>query len=219
MSIRASGSSYQLKRNAFVPRYEPWTETVAKLRASEIVSDGAWDRVYPWQHAEESPVCWTPVAVARRAAELLTETVTKPVLDVGSGVGKFCVVAALTTPGVFVGVECHRDLVEVARSTARRAGATHASFVCGRMEDVDWADFGGFYFFNPLEVDWLASSGEQARQRQRMVSWIEQRLALMAAGTRVVTYHGFGGTMPGGYRLVRREPIGSDAIECWDRVS
>jgi len=39
----------------------------------------------------------------------------------------------------------------------------------------------------------------------------------MRAGTRVVTYHGFGGKLPAGYALASREPAGGDALELWIR--
>ena len=43
---------------------------------------------------------WTPVHVARRAAQFLVTGPETRVLDVGSGPGKFCLVGALATQGI-----------------------------------------------------------------------------------------------------------------------
>jgi hypothetical protein len=201
------------------PRIGRWSATVARLRRSLDVTDEEWDRVYPWQVADLSSVFWTPVAVARRAAQLLSEASAAPVLDVGAGVGKFCVIGALTTSGTFVGAEKYGDLLEVARSTARRASAVRVQFIHSRVEDVDWTQFGGFYFFNPfMELGGGDPGRAHARRCERLVLMAEERLTLMGAGTRVVTYHGFGGNMPASYELVLREPSGTDVLECWERA-
>jgi len=42
-----------------------------------------------------------------------------------------------------------------------------------------------------------------------------RRLSIATQGTRVVTYHGFGGHMPRGFRLASREKAGSDELELW----
>jgi SAM-dependent methyltransferase len=201
-----------------------WLSAVRRLRRARAVSDADWDRVYPWHYRELSSVHWTPVSVARRAARLLSTGPNTRILDVGAGVGKFCVVAALTAPGIFVGVERRGAMVDVARSIAHRAHVSGPRFVHGRVEQLDWAHFQGFYLFNPFaEFQWSDDRGAgypeaEWGEYERLVALVEQRLAETRAGTRVVTYHGFGGRMPGCFRLVLREPHGSDALECWERA-
>jgi len=43
----------------------------------------------------------------------------------------------------------------------------------------------------------------------------EQLLGRARVGTRVVTYHGFGGVMPDSYRLALRERCYSGLLELW----
>jgi SAM-dependent methyltransferase len=126
-----------------------WLTTVRKLRHSISVRDCDWDLGYPRRYAELSPIHWTPITVTRRAAGLLSRGSSSRILDVGSGVGKFCMIAALTTPGVFVGVERCGEMVDVASEVARRARVATARFIHARAEDIDWSNFDGFYFFNP----------------------------------------------------------------------
>jgi hypothetical protein len=44
---------------------------------------------------------------------------------------------------------------------------------------------------------------------------IEQRLAATPPGTRVVTFHGFGGQLPASFARIAREPVGDGALELW----
>jgi predicted RNA methylase len=160
----------------------------------------------------------------RRAAALLSRGSASRILDVGSGVGKFCTVAALTTPGAFIGIERQGELVDVARETAHRARAAKARFIHARIEDIDWTNFDGFYLFNPFaELGWKrvrAAQGADADRAEydRAVSFTEESLFRARSGARVVTYHGFGGEMPSSFRLLVREPYGTDFLECWQKA-
>jgi hypothetical protein len=86
---------------------EDASEPVAGRTSADacLTSDLAFDALYERRIRELSPQHWTPVRIARRAAELLTLSGAKRILDVGSGVGKFCIVGALTTEAQFVGIE------------------------------------------------------------------------------------------------------------------
>jgi hypothetical protein len=73
---------------------------------------------------------------------------------------------------------------------------------------LDWDKFDGIYFFNPF---W-GGMPEQISIRRA-----EMKLEETLPGTRVVTYHGFGGDMPADYRRLAREPAGTDHLELWQR--
>lgn len=47
---------------------------------------------------------------------------------------------------------------------------------------------------------------------------VRRRLADARIGTRVVTYHGFGGAAPAGYDLLSEEAFGSDRVELWQKT-
>jgi SAM-dependent methyltransferase len=160
--------------------------------------------------------------VARRAAALLADGGSPRILDVGSGVGKFCIAGALTTEASFVGVEQRGDLVEAARDAASRCGAQRASFVHGDVFDVDFAEFDGLYLFNPfLElIEPLQFPIDDAvpmspARHAENVSATHSRLAEARPGTRVVTYGGFGGEMPGGFTRLLEEDCYRDLLTFW----
>jgi len=193
-----------------------------RLRGGLPLDDHEFDRLYPdWVRAL-SEVHWTPVSVARRAAELLVTHPGTRVLDMGSGVGKFCLVGALTTAGVFYGIEQRFHFVRVARATALTLGLKSARFLHGNLLALDWSGFHAFYLFNPFAEN-LASvmAGIDATVDLSIdlfhayVRFVRQQLHQAGRGTRVVTYHGFGGEMPPSYRLELEEESGTERLELW----
>lgn len=190
------------------------------IRGNRDEADELLDALYPDPFRLFRGQHTTPVDVATRAAAWLAGAPGARVLDVGAGAGRFCVVGALTTGATFVGVEQRRRLVDAARDVAARLGATRAEFVRGDIREVDWARFGGFYLFNPFAENYLPRDeridDEVAHAAARLVAdidFVEARLHAAPAGTRVVTWHGFGGLLEG-YRCARREMLRRTVMEC-----
>jgi SAM-dependent methyltransferase len=202
----------------------PENSRPAVVMCSQDQSDDAlFDAVYPEGIRLVSRRFWTPVAVARRAAEFLRGAGARRVLDVGAGVGKFVLAAASTMPKLeFVGVEQRAHLVEVARSARRRLRVSNAHFRVAEATAMSWDGFDAFYFFNPLaenlfdEENWLDDRVELTKERfAREVLRVECALRRAPLGTLVVTYHGSSGRIPGCYELQACEPAGSDRLRLW----
>jgi SAM-dependent methyltransferase len=185
------------------------------------VSDAELDQVFPEELRERSHLHWTPVAIAIRAAELLAPTPSLRVLDVGAGVGKVCLVGALVTGAMWWGIEQDPALVAAANHAAWALDIDRRTrFVHGDGSRLAWDEFDAFYFYNPFSTLMLAPHASpfvRYATIQNTLRRVEQRLASMREGTRVVTYYGFGGKLPPGYALISREPAGGDALELWIR--
>jgi predicted RNA methylase len=195
-----------------------------RLRVGEEVSDGDFDTVYPDAVRSVSFHHWTPVAIARRAAQLLTENGASNVLDVGAGPGKFCIVGALTTSANFMGIEQRQNLVAAADVAVRRFGAARATVVRANIATFDCRAFNGFYFYNPFQEQIeddpcpIDRTVERSRTLYNMyVAAATASLIRAPAGTAVVTYHGFGGAMPPHYRRVRSEGTTAAPLVLWVR--
>lgn len=172
-------------------------------------ADQEFDELIPPDLRHLSQVHWTPVAVAIRAATLLSPAPAMRILDVGAGVGKLCAVGALSSPSVWCGVEQDEGLVQAARRLARilRVG-DNTMFVHGDAFSLDWANFDALYFYNPFELEVEPADPRQYEHEYRVrVARAEDRLAALPEGMRVVTLHGFGGVMPASYRLAYQERI------------
>jgi predicted RNA methylase len=215
----------QSKMSPDEKRSERVKRLVADLRDGRKVTDFRFDQVYPPTIRKLSETHWTPIEVILRAAELLVTNDGSRVLDVGSGCGKFCTVGALSGRGNFIGIEQRPHLAEVARKIAEELGASRASFLLGNMVDLDWSSFDAFYLFNPfyenkmrsIRIDDTVSLNQD--KFSRYVETVRAKLKVARSGTRVATYHGFGGDMPLGYHLIRKEPIASSVLELWVKLN
>jgi len=185
--------------------------------------DEAFDERLPTALQMKSSIHFTPVDVARHAARLLAPSPGMTVLDVGAGAGKFCLVAArAVADSKFVGVERRGHLVRLANQLASELGLANAQFIHGDAVDLDWSTFDGFYLYNPFAEHLLEKAFMLDREIELdpssfegYVDAVRERLAAARVGTRLVTYHGFGGAPPSGYELVVTEVIGSDRVELW----
>lgn len=184
--------------------------------------DDFFDHQLPRRMQVKSSMHFTPVAVARCAARLLAPRPGMRVLDVGSGPGKFCIVAAREVPGAtFVGVEIRPHLVHMARKLASRVGVQNATFVHANAMDVDWAAYDAFYFYNPFAEqlhDGIVLDRSLSFEPSKFLEYVmgaRQRLSTAAIGTRVVTYHSFGAPAPHGYDFVESHALGTDHLELW----
>jgi hypothetical protein len=186
------------------------------------IDDEVFDRIYPAPIRAISRRFWTPVKVAVRALELLDPSPSTRVLDVGAGVGKFCVVGALATAATFVGVEHRQGLIDIGRRTLQRLDVRRASMMLGVLEMAPWNDFDAFYLFNPFEenlnepAECIDSSIPLSQERYcRDVRLFETVLKRARVGTRVAIYQGFGGRVPGSYRLCADETIDDRSLQLW----
>lgn len=149
---------------------------------------------------------WTPLLVARKAADFLAAEKGSRILDIGSGIGKFCLAAAYYKPDCFfVGVEQREDLVQYAEAAKQATGLKNVSFIHGNITGVDFGLYDHFYFYNSfyenLTVaekidDRVSYSIELYNQYSRVLyKQLEQR----PPGTRIATYHGMTDILPPGY--------------------
>jgi SAM-dependent methyltransferase len=185
--------------------------------------DAAFDRLYSAPIRARSAQFWTPVAVALRAAQLFARQNVVKVLDVGSGVGKFCLSAACVCPNIeFTGIEQRPYLVDAARVAGVRLGVDNAQFFTGDATTASWFGFEGLYLYNPFaenlysDHDPLDHTVELSQRR--LFADIQRVLAALVAapvGMCLVTYNGFGGPVPATYDLAHAERTGIDWLRLW----
>ena len=188
-----------------------------------MIDDIAFDALYPPLIRRLSPTHWTPVAVARRAAQLFRDGGARRILDVGSGAGKFVLTAAHAAPDLFfVGIEQRRHLIEAARHVRSALGIANARFFHGDVTRTTWSSFDGIYFFNPFgenllaEHDRIDSAVELSQTRfDDDVLRSERGLAAARVGTAVVTYNGCGGNVPSSYKLAHKEVVEGASLRLW----
>ncbi|MEB2782649.1 class I SAM-dependent methyltransferase [Algoriphagus sp. C2-6-M1] len=183
--------------------------------------DEEFDALYPVKIKKLSGTHWTPVDVARKAIAFLDQEGGRTVLDLGSGAGKFCLVAAANSKAILTGVEQRENLVRLSRKLAVKYQLQHVDFIHGDLKNLDFRRYDAFYFFNAFEEninlkDKLDKEGSiNFEQYHRYIKLIREKFEEAAAGTRIVTYCGDAAEIPESYLLVKSSNKGK--LKFWEK--
>jgi len=172
-------------------------------------SDNLFHHLYPAHIQELAGRHWTPLNVARKAANFLAAERGVRILDIGSGVGKFCLSAAYYKPAAFYyGVEQRKDLVCHAEAALEMLRFENVFFTHGNFTQLELKHYDHFYFYNSFYEN-LAStdkidnsidySGELYNYYNR---YLYKQLEQMPSGTRLATFHSLEDEVPLNYHIV-----------------
>jgi hypothetical protein len=196
---------------------------IARLRIGIPPPDAVFDGLLSQEARALSPLYWTPLDVALRVARWFDEFGIRTVVDIGSGVGKFCIATALASRCRCIGLEQRPWLVTVARNLAARLDCgDRVQFIEGDFRSLGVPVADAYYLFNPFEEN-LFGVGERIDDEvelgeERLATDLAAlRLHLLGApfGTYLVTYNGFGGRVPASYRPLRVEREFSSVLRLW----
>ncbi|MEO6524332.1 MAG: methyltransferase domain-containing protein [Mucilaginibacter sp.] len=190
------------------------TEKKEKRLVDELLNpslfryDTAFDHLYPEHIQELSAMHWTPVDIAKKAGDFLSIPNTQ-VLDIGSGVGKFCLTAGFFHPEtVFYGIEQREELYTFAEIAKQEIDLPNVHFIHGNLTELDFSSFDHFYFYNAFyeniepdsRIDYSVRTSFELYDRYSR--FVYQMLEKKPPETRLVTFHAEGTQIPLGYRLV-----------------
>ena len=155
---------------------------------------------------------WTPLAVARKAVNFLAAEKNARILDIGSGVGKFCLSAAYYKPDAFYfGVEQRKSLIDHAETARNILGLNNVSFIHGNFTQLNFNDYDHFYFYNAFYEN-LAGTFKidetieySAQLFNYYNSYLFRLLEQRPAGTRLATFHSLEEEVPSCYYEVGSE--------------
>ncbi len=178
-------------------------------------TDEEFDSQYPLKTRKVSGTHWTPVDIAKKAISFLRDQGCTSVLDLGSGAGKFCLVAAAVCPDIQVtGVDQRRNLIQNSRKISERSGLKNLTFIQGDLNQLDFRPYDGFYFFNSFEEninpkDALDSEqGLDLFQYQMNIELLKTKFDQLPKGTCIVTYCGDTLEVPDTYELFQTQNKG-----------
>jgi SAM-dependent methyltransferase len=209
------------------PSQYPSASAIASaLRADQQVSDRAFDALLPPTSRANSQCYWTPVSVAIAAARWIEANGASRVLDIGSGVGKFCTIGAHVSQLEYVGVERRAHLVDIAVDLASALGVSHrTTFVAGGLDAIELREFDALYLYNPFlegllaRRSWLDDTVELTPDMSTNdIARIEDALATLDVGTQLVTYHGYGGRVPDSFYLRHSWSLRGGMLRCWQQT-
>lgn len=169
-------------------------------------NDLAFDRLYPPAMQLLAKVHFTPLDVAQEAAAFLAAENNRVILDVGSGVGKFCLAAAFYQPHcTFVGVEHRANLAAFAEAARRQLALQNVRFQNKDFTELDFTGFDHFYIYNPFyeNLDEIRKIDSAVQHSSSLFNYYNRQLFKnlnsKPVGTRVATFHSLENEMPPSY--------------------
>jgi tRNA G46 methylase TrmB len=93
-------------------------------------SDTEFNALYPLSIQALAKCHWTPLSIAQKVATFLAGEGNVRILDIGSGVGKFCLAAAFHTPNaLYYGVEQRKSLIDLAEASRKSLQLENVQFI------------------------------------------------------------------------------------------
>jgi len=207
---------YPEKRNTPLPDNRNFTE-------NWFGSDLQFNQLYPSSIQLLACRHWTPLTVARKAANFLAAETNVRILDIGSGVGKFCLAAAHYKPKSFYyGIEQRERLVNLAESANKKLRLKNISFTNGNFTQIDFRNYDHFYFYNSfyeniIGTDKIDQTIDYSLELFNYYNrYLYKQLEQKPPGTRVATFHSLEDEIPRDYHIVGSEM--NDLLKFWIKV-
>ncbi len=199
-------------------------ELEKKMNAdSWFSSDLQFNKLFPPSIQLLAARHWTPLAVAKKAANFLATENNIRILDIGSGVGKFCLAAAHHKPkAMYYGIEQRKILVDHAEAAKEVLQLKNVTFLNGNFTQINFKMYDHFYFYNSFYEniagtyiidDSIDYSLELFNYYNR---YLYKQLQQKPAGTRVVTFHSLEDEMPPDYQIVGEEM--ENLLKFWIKI-
>jgi ubiquinone/menaquinone biosynthesis C-methylase UbiE len=172
-------------------------------------SDIQFNQLYPASIQSLAQRHWTPLIVAKKAADFLAAENNAKILDIGSGVGKFCLAAAHYKPkAFFYGIEQRKRLVTHAATAKELLGVDNVSFMNGNFTQIDFRNYDHFYFYNAFY--------ENITGTDKIDNSIDYSLQLYNYYNRLCSFHSLDDEMPRGYHIVGSEM--NELLKYWIKI-
>jgi SAM-dependent methyltransferase len=185
-----------------------------------FVEESSFRTLFPLSIQKLDALHWSPLQVAGKAVQFLVQDEVVNVLDIGSGIGKFCLAGAYYQRAAhFYGVEQREDLVLQAKIVGHRLGLNNVHFMHSNFTQLDLKQYDHFYFYNSFfenlsGTDKIDDSIAYSRELYNYYThYLYKQLEEMPAGTRIVTYCSWGDEIPRGY--TQAEAHFDSLLKCW----
>ncbi|MBP6686214.1 MAG: class I SAM-dependent methyltransferase [Lacibacter sp.] len=181
----------------------------AMIQDTYMQSNLHFDKLYPAQIRSLAARHWTPLPVAHKAAKFLAADKNARVLDIGSGVGKFCLAASsYHKDALFFGVEQRKDMVQYAEQAKSILDISNVFFLHSNFTQLDFREYDHFYFYNSFYenlsgTDKIDESIDYSMQLYNYYNhFLYKLLDTKPEGTRLATYHSIEDEVPPSYHVV-----------------
>lgn len=190
------------------------------------MTDAKWDSYLPLPLQTLSPFQWTPISVIDRTWKYLASENVTSVVDLGSGVGKFCIYLSYLSKNSLEihGLEVRQELLTISETLKKHWGTNRVQF--HNTDFLSQFPYGHshYYCFNPLYETMRGShsidlkKNKSSNQFLKDLQTLKQNLFLLKPKSKLITFHGFGGSFLPGFRLILNEEILGGEFQVWEKV-
>jgi hypothetical protein len=184
-------------------------EKTHNLIHKHVLTEKSFEGFLPAHLKSASRLHFTPIDVAKSAAEWLTETGAQRILDIGAGVGKFCITGAYFSNAHFYGIEQRESLCSIGNKIAVHFGLSNVMIQHANIRDVRFSEYDAFYLYNPFyeNLEFVKRLNDEVILEEELyqvyLDHTETELDKAPKGTRLVTYHGNNFEVPNSYAKVK----------------
>jgi SAM-dependent methyltransferase len=197
--------------------------TINAVKEYWYSSDAEFNTLYPPSIQALAHKHWTPLSISQKIAAFLAAEGNVRILDIGSGVGKFCLAAAHHTPkATYFGVEQRKSLINYANAARQHLQLDNVSFIHGNFTQLDLKKYDHFYFYNAFYEnldgtdkidDSIDYSGELYNYYNR---YLFKQLEKKPKGTRICTLCSLENEMPPDFHVISSDK--QDLLKFWIKI-
>jgi SAM-dependent methyltransferase len=193
------------------------------LKQNIDIEDSVFNKLFSTRNRRLAERHWTPVAIAKIAADYLVNKPNKKVLDIGAGVGKFCLVGSASTKGFFYGVEQRASLIKSANKIAEKHNIENVKFIHSNITEISFSDYDAFYFYNSFfeNIDNSCPIDKTIVPKSELFisysDYVRNQLSKTPKYTRLVTYWSTWEEIPESFDLEYSELNG--VLNFWRKMS
>lgn len=196
-----------LVETAITTNTEIMIKTKVKPQKLLFTTDSEFDQIYPENIRKLSDIHWTPIDIARMAVDWLQLDENSRLLDIGSGVGKFCCIAGEMSSAQITGVEKRKNLVAISEKVISKKELNNVRIINSNITQVDFKDFNTFYYYNPFceqisTKDSIDNTILYSQNKYRFYEdYVIDQLDKLPIGVKIVTYYSQAFTLSESYAL------------------
>lgn len=198
---------------------------LAKIKREKkpFFTDLDFDQYLPPRLQKLSSSQWTPLFVIKEIVQMIKTHSISHIYDLGSGVGKFSILVSLLGEIQVTGFEQRKELLDLAQALKIKFKANLVEFSHLDFLELDFSHFDAIYCFNPLYETMSTKFSIDEETPKSSILYIQKILKLksnflnMQKGSKIITYHGFGGIMPKEFKLITKRKNYFGEIEVWEK--
>lgn len=198
-------------------------EIKEQLRLGSDIQDSEFDQIFPPYYQFQSTIHWSPIIAARQIADWIAPLGLKSFVDIGCGVGKLCLLLRILTEYKITGIEQRPKLVGIANKIIKINGFKNISVVQLNMLDLNWEEHDIYYLYNPFQEHvtheglCIIENDLEFDQKNyaHYTSEVFRQLSWAKTGKVLITFHGYGGSVPSSWRMVASKYIENGDLTMW----